>query len=213
MGVGRDGRRISSALGRTGPGLGDSSGTHTHGCVFLGKDLSKIIPIDFHFPLGLWAMAPGFVLLHMLSSFYRPTLILMGKLTSRRGRWSARIREPQPLSHSHSINMITKKRKRDMHGATAVSDTLIRYGGGFSGLLGRLRPELSSQIVGNWGLFARRQNSTECSELNSSSALSIQSSSPRFCTKTSGGMGLVQGWGAGDRGAGTKGHGQGQGCS
>lgn len=82
-------------------------------------------------------------------------------------------------------------------GTTAVSDTATRYWEGAPGAAWPAAPRVVEPNRWDWG-FARRQNSTEVN-----SALSIQSSSPRFCTKTSGGLSLgSKAGGQGPRGMG-----------
>lgn len=87
---------------------------------------------------------------------------------------------------------------------TAVSDTVTTVRGWFSGQLGRLRPELSSQIVGNWG-FARRQ--TQLNEVNSTQRCRSNPRLPGSARKRVGAWVWVQGWGAGTRGQGPRGMG------
>lgn len=102
------------------------------------------------------------------------------------------------------VNMIT--RKRDMHAwETALSVTAIRYGDP----RGSLAACAQSCRAKSLGLGLR--SPTNSTEVNS--ALSIQSSSPRFCTKTEWGPGSGPRLGGRDQGAGAKGLGQGQGVN
>lgn len=132
----------------------------------------------------------------MLSSFLQANLNSYGKLTSRRGRWSARIWDAGNLVSHTSQHDHEKKRH------ACMGDGLVcyrRHGMGDS--RGSLAVCAQSCRAKSLGLGLR--SPTNSTEVNS--ALSIQSSSPRFCTKTSGGLGLVQGWGAGTRGQGPRG--------
>lgn len=175
---------------------------HSWGIFGPGRICQRIAPIVQE-RAGMSSLARGLwlLVLCLLICLPRPTANpnSYGKLTSRRGRWSARIRA-QPASHS--ANMITKE---TCMGTTAVSDTATRY---WEGALGAAWPAAPRAVEPNrwdWG-FARRQNSTEVN-----SALSIQSSSPRFCTKTSGGLGLGLGPRLGGRGQGAYGRAAGTG--
>lgn len=101
------------------------------------------------------------------------------------------------------VNMITKKKRH----AWRRPCLLQRYSMG--GSRGSLAVCAQSCRAKSLGLGLR--SPTNSTEVNS--ALSIQSSSPRFCTKTSGGLGLVQGWGAGTRGQGPRGLGRDRGAT
>lgn len=93
MGPGRQqdsmsvGRRVwegGSALAWGWPGGFGVAHTHTHSWVFLGKDLNKTIPIVLKRAASKCVsvlLRPVALFPDMLFSLYRPTLILMGKLT------------------------------------------------------------------------------------------------------------------------------------
>lgn len=118
-----------------------------------------------------------------------------GKLTSHHGRWSARILDAGRVSHRRSRQI-----KRDMHAwGRAATDGLVCYRetavwGPPRGSLAACAQSCRAKSLGLGHVRWPTKTQLKSTQL---SVVSIQSSSPRFCTKTSGGLGLVQGWGAG----------------